>query len=680
MGLKISPELADKLAQQIHHDWQQAQSDHQARLARIERLMQAFRNSPDATGDLKTGYRTPLITETLMAKTSRMLTAMLGTNRKITAIPQGDSDVMQAVKRAAFMDWAIFCNTDPFEELAKGFIRTGIAGRAFWFVPWREKFDLEGKLIWEGHELISIPPADFLHSNEPGVRSVQDFEWVAMRYWESRRSLEEAIARGEYPYLKGIDPEILFQSDVRRDEENDLNRLDDEIEGIDRESMRHAQIADSEMARGLVPMLAWYGWVKIGRKYEHVCIRRPRNVEGVIGSIDRLKDLYPKMSTPRPFLELSAFPHGPYYPKSPAAFCEPAEAHLTEMFRDFYKGGAMAASPPILADRETADQLTGQERGAGSVIVVTEPRNAVPLEVRYDPTFIQIGATMVRADRDRLMGTTDFQSGRDISSPTAPKTASATLALLQESNVRMNLDMHLFGRQFSHWLRHLDELWSAQADPNVYFRVSESYPELGHAGPMRMFETPDERAGRYDYTLQFSPSPMEASATREDTVTAYQLAIANPLIMQSPSVLHRITVSMLKALNQTEAAMELVAPPDNTPIPPARENAMMAQGEMPKVKPGDDHELHKQAHYAFIELQKRSPRGDMEAAKMAVQHILEHNRAEKEAAMTQALMAGVAQSLQQAGGLEAPPMQLPLEQVLAQQGQNQMAQKGAPIA
>ena len=115
--MKLKPEQLEAFALQVQTDWTEAASIHQRRLDRGYRLLQAFRNNPDRTGDERTGYRSPLITETIQTKVARMLTSLLGPQRKITGQPIGQSDTRAASKAAAFMDWAFFENKSPIVEM-----------------------------------------------------------------------------------------------------------------------------------------------------------------------------------------------------------------------------------------------------------------------------------------------------------------------------------------------------------------------------------------------------------------------------------------------------------------------------------------------------------------------------------------------------------------------------------
>lgn len=673
--MKLTQDQIEGIARQVTEDWRNGIANNALRIDRDRRFLKLFENLPDATGESEIGYRVPLVTETIKTKVAKMLAAILGPDRKIYGMPQGPSDGKQSRKVAAFVDWAAFQNIDPARELAKGLFRKEIFGRAFWYVPWEQEFDLEGELIWEGHRFISVGPGDLLHSNEPGKHSIQEFEWVAMRYFETHRSLVNAIQSGEYPLLTLDDLGELTTRTARWNDESGLGLAEDESEGVDRDNLEPSGDATRPVARGVIPMIAWYGWIETSKgKFEHVCVRKPDAVDAKVGSISLLKDEYRGMNNPRPFLETSDLSHSGYYPKSTAAWIEPAEETLTRMFRDFYKGGRFSACPPILADRETADQLDQQRYDPGDIKVVADPSRAVQMKIGYDPTFYQIGSTMVRADRDRTVGYSDYNAGRDISSPTAPKTASMGLALLQESNARMDLDMQFLAQDMSAWFKHIWQLWCTKADPNIVFRVTEQ--DLGDAtGSAKMFEMPEERAGRYDFRLRFAPGPMEVGATREDVITAYQLGLQNPLVMQSPRAMYRLTMAVLRVLKMEEVASEVVEPPDNTPMPPDRENSMMLQGEKPVVKVADDHELHIAAHYRLIDWQRRSARPDQQAIQMAVEHIAEHNGMKRQIVATQAAINNTIENLQgMDAGLRMPVTPLPLEQVMSGAASNQMAQ------
>jgi hypothetical protein len=242
---------------------------------------------------------------------------------------------------------------------------------------------------------------------------------------------------------------------------------------------------------------------------------------------------------------------------------------------------------------------------------------------------------------ERVTGRTDFSMGRSSDRPNAPRTARGTLALLEQGNIRANLDALVLREDMSQVLGHFWELEQQfPISQRTFFRVTEE--EAGGLFPISKggaYIEPDEMGGRYDFDLKFATSVWGKEAERERQLGLYQLDLQNPLIVQNPRALWMITQRVHKAMGDDNFADLVEEPPDlGRPRSPREEWTLARQGEEIMVHPDDHDELHIRQHIGQVQEETAAGgRADASAARAMIEHIQAHRAQEAQKRLMQAL-------------------------------------------
>ena len=118
----------------------------------------------------------------------------------------------------------------------------------------------------------------------------------------------------------------------------------------------------------------------------------------------------------------------------------------------------------------------------------------------------------------------DLQMGRQSDRPNAPRTATQTVKLLEEGNVRISLDTKVLREDMSIILGHFWALEYMFSPEETFFRVTEEdadglFPTNNGAAAITL----EDRDGRYDFRLEFAGSVWSKEMKKEQALARYQL-------------------------------------------------------------------------------------------------------------------------------------------------------------
>ncbi len=287
-----------------------------------------------------------------------------------------------------------------------------------------------------------------------------------------------------------------------------------------------------------------------------------------------------------------------------------------------------------------------------------EPRMAIPcedpagvsqLKLSFDPNYSVIKEQACLAVVERQTGLSDQSMGRSIDRPNAPKTATGQVALLEEGNLRVSLDMMFLREDMGNVLDHIWPrviIYRANPGDSVFFRVAEDDSNLFGAKGGFASMTAAEFNSNYDFDVKFATSHWSREAEKEKNLALYQIDLQNPLIIQNPRALWMVTNKVHKALGDDNFADLVPEPPDlGAPKNPKQEWSMILQGEEVHVNPLDNDELHIMDHMRRVKEEKDSPNPDKKAINAMVAHMIEHRGQAGQKAMMQALASKLASSV-----------------------------------
>jgi hypothetical protein len=367
-------------------------------------------------------------------------------------------------------------------------------------------------------------------------------------------------------------------------------------------------------------------------KTEQFVVRYLLDLNLVVG-IQSLEDLYPTMKHRRPFVESSMVKDGTYWSPGLAEMLIDLEDEL-KVNHNLSTESAQFAATPMFGYRPasgvTADTFKAQP---GLFIPLDNPATDIKeLTVTANLEAATWKEQAVMGYGERLTGMSDMQLGRQSDRPNAPRTATQTVKLLEEGNVRISLDTKVLQEDMAGILAHFWELEYLFSSENTFFRVTEEdadglFPTNNGAAQL----SSEDRDGRYDFKLRFANSVWSKEVRKEQALALYTLDLQNPLVVQNPRALWNATQKAHEALGDPNLADTIPEPPDpDISIDPKVEWSRLQAGEDVHVNFADNDAMHYARHWRDLEESKTDPNVDPQAVAA-----LQHHMANQIAQMTQ---------------------------------------------
>ncbi len=333
--------------------------------------------------------------------------------------------------------------------------------------------------------------------------------------------------------------------------------------------------------------------------------------------------------------------------------------------------GELAVGPIVFYKPSSGFNQDKFKMEPGMAIECEDPAGVKVVTMNADLTFSLQKEQSVLGYAERVDGVTDLSLGRSQDRPNAPRTATGTMAIINEGNVRVALDTEIMREDMSIICGHFWELDSELAPPEVFFRVTGEeadglFDVKGGFGTM----TAQERGGRYDFDIKFATSVYSKEAAKQNNLALYQLDMQNSLIQQNPNALWNATNKIHASFGDDNFCDIIPQPPQlDAPRQPKEEWSMALRGEEFHVNPMDDDKLHLIDHYKRLTDDRHAPDGVREPAadNQMAHHIMEHQAQMRQKMLMQALTAHLAQQLGQNGpgmaGLHMGGMSVPMQYV-----------------
>ena len=640
--LKWPDAEVSRIANRVQQDYRNSLVDHNRRIQRWRAYYARWRQItgiPAMGEEEASNFPVPYMQWNIFTKWSKEMDGLFGDDAEIVAVPVGPSDYRKDKKISRYMTWRVFNSMKLMKPFCAFVLRKLIFGRSVAFSPWRrDTFSVKGQDVvdYEGAEFDPMWPDDFIVPAED-VMSLHDFTFVIRRVRLRPDDLLRGEAEGKYQSISANWDRIATyaQNGTMRDTSGEeIKRTKDEAEGI---------LYERPQSSGeWVTVLEWYGkWrpLKSGKRDagEYDFDRREKfqaefvikylwDLHIVIG-IQSLEDLYPTMAKRRPFVESAMTADGTYWSMGMAEMLINLEDELNVNHNQATEGQQMAMTPPVAY--RPASGLTPDK-------IRLEPGLAIPLDnPDKDIREIKITANMdlaqwkeqtILAYGEKLTGLSDLQMGRQIDRPNAPRTASQTVNLLQEGNVRISLDTKVLREDMSAVLTHIWELEYMFSPEEMFFRVTEEDADglfpTSHGGSVLTLE---DRDGRYDFRLEFASSVWSKEVKKEQALARYQLDLQNPLIMQNPRALWAVTRDAHEALGDPNFGDLVPEPPaPDLSVDPKEEWTRMLQGETVTVNPMDNDQLHMIRHSQDFARAQAEPDHDVDSIAALHAHYLQH--------------------------------------------------------
>lgn len=668
--LKLSIEESDRLINRIEADHAAAITDHQNRMTRFTRYFKAWRDRIGIeSGSKKANFKVPLIKWQTLAKWAKEIDALFGDDAEIVAIPVAPMDEKNVHKISRFMTWLLFSCMKATEEIITFDFYKLIFGKAFAYVPYCIEKDSQGRTIYDAPKFKTLKMDDVIVPNE-NVCDIEDFSFVIRRYKTRLQDLLTGEQQGLYFGIKD-NFQTFYQASIgnpRQDPRTDrIKEISDRFQGVNTTS-------SSQSMTETLEVWEWYGnWRMLKGKTDDaaeddftnrdinetpVLVRYIPDCMEIIG-FQKLDDLYPGLTRKRPFVHADLMKDGDTWSPGVAELLEDIEIELT-VNHDMATDAGEKASSPFGAYRPASGFAPKKFKLEPGLMVPTDnPRDDLQFyNIQFDPQFSVMREQSLIAIAERVTGITDQAIGRSIDRPNAPRTARGQLALLDEGNIRINLDNVVFREDWTRILGYLWEQVCAFGDEEIFFRVTEEQAKgLFESKDGFASLTKDERAGRMDFQIKFATSVHSREAVKEQKTNIMAALLQLPIVAQNAAAQWLIADDVLKANDLSGMGKYMPRPaPPNYPMTPDEEWALMLQGEDVHPHQGDDHAWHLANHQQqLITAQNSTREKDTDGMMKLITHIQETQEiqaqaiaaAEMQKQMEAGLQQGIGDALQQ---------------------------------
>lgn len=638
--LKLPQNELNRLACRIEEDYFAALSDHEERMQRFQSYYLRWRGRTEPMGTEAPEYRVPVTQWHVYSKWAKEQSSLFGADAQVVAKPIGPNDQRHTRKIERFENWRLFASMKIQNPATIFNFRKILFGRSISYAPWvRDTYfvPLEGGgeeevVHYEGPGFFPEWPDDIIVPAED-VQSIHDFSFVIRKY----RTTPNDLLLHDGTLYQGIrenfDRLVEHAANRRTRDERDerVKQVKDLAEGVLYEG--------NLSATNTLTVHEWYGkWRKLkGRKdarennlegrerfESDLVIRYIPEIQLIIGVQD-LADLYPAKKNRRPFVESSLVKDGSYWGPSFGELLERVEAELTANHNLATKAGQMSVGPMIFYNPASGFNPDNFVYAPNTAIAINDPNQVKVVEMRADLNYPVIKEQTVLGYGERVTGVTDMNMGRSSDRPNAPKTARATLALLEEGDVRASLDTAVLREDWGNIISHFWELECMYAPKSLFFRVAEE-----DAGGLALERggatlTEEDRAGKYDFDLKFATNVWSREQQKQDKLALYQLDLQNPLVINNPRALWAVLDGVHRAFGDDRFCDLVPEPPDmGLPVNPREEWTRALQGEDIQINPLDNDQLHIMDHNRRLQEYANSPNMDEQAYNAMVAHVLEH--------------------------------------------------------
>jgi hypothetical protein len=644
--LTVSESQAKEYANRIDEDVRAARSSHSQRMDRCREAYRRWRNrvEPPAAGEEhKSNIQVPLIQWQTYGKWARLIMGLFGEDAEIIAKPTGPSDQRKVAKIARFMTWRVLHNARLLDPICVGLFRAVLFGRAHWYAPWvRDEYRVQGRRqVWyEGPDLIALWPDDLIVPAED-ANSIHDFSFVVRKFRASPAALLRGEVAGRYFGIREHWQDIQAHAegrDPRGSEGDEVKGEKDLGEGIIYDGSVHST--------GTLEVWEWYGYGEPDSRGEQkeLLLHYLPDLQMVIGAKD-LAEVYPLSRYRRPFCEVALVKDGSYWPQGIADLLESVEDELSANENLFTEAAQFSIGPLLLYKPSSGFNPKKLKYEPFTAAPSEDPAGAKTFQPTLQPQGYVLKQQSTLAIAERVTGLSDYAMGRSIDRPNAPRTATGQVALIEQGNIRVALDMAFARQDLARMLSHFWTLECQFTPPQVFFRVTEE--EAGGLFPVSRggaTMTAKEFAGRYDFDLKFADSVWSKEARKERAMALYQLDLTNPLIAQNPRALWAIAQRVHKALGDDNFADVLPEPPDlGLPKRPQEEWTLALEGEEITVHPADNDEQHLVDHYRRLKDALMAPPEDRD--EQAIQRMVKHSIDHQQQKQAKVLMASLAERM-----------------------------------
>ncbi|MBU0959743.1 MAG: hypothetical protein KKB31_07390 [Nanoarchaeota archaeon] len=485
------------------------------------------------------------------------------------------------------------------------------------------------------------------------AKNIQECDHVIHRSYQRLEDLKGLQKDGVYVNVGEIEKLFAISEDGRLSgggnskERGPLEEIDDLIQGIETGGL------DDDS--GEIEILECYGLYDLdGDDIEEECIFVVAHVGGraLLLFANYLSMLFEHLE--RPFIHYQfERVEGQLYGRGIPEKLRALNAEINTIHNQRIDNGTIKNMPFFFFDPVAGNVMKELFLKPGKGIEMTNPR-----ENAYFPS-VNGGVSSDFGEENSLMShveklgnVSDFSQGTIASRPNAPKTATATQAIISQGNMGLSYTARMLQISFGKEVNMMIALNQQYLAPGTVMRVT------GEDGEKFESVSVEEIQGKFDWIAVGDPESIDKEFQLRMRMDVYdRLVGGNPIVQNDPAKVWAVTDYLLSGISSIPDSSKLIGSKPPMPpisITPKEENARMMQGEKLRPLQEDDHQEHIQEHYTFL----GSPQaGAMlpEYRRIVVEHVQEHEKMVKQ--------QGGAQQVQPVGA-QSPPA-LPQEEAPA---------------
>jgi len=683
--LQLSEQELKLLATQVDSDYQNAINDHEVRCNRNKVYYELWRSRIGGTAsdgsEGRANFKVPLTKWQLLGKLAKEVDALLGDDMQVVAVPVAPIDQAMVAKVGLWQTWRVKNDMKITKPLIEFLFNKLCYGRSFAYLPYDiETYTQKGEaVVWrEGPKFIPIEPDDFIVPSER-AKCLHDFSFVIRRYLTTPDELLEGETGGMY---FGITDN--WQNIIREAQDGTGQAADDSHPIADSKDFFEGVPGSAATSMGeFLEVIEWYGnWRMLKRadsdaqpddlenremRRTELVVRYLRNSNRII-SVQRLEDLYPNIPKRRPFVETSLFKTNEYWSPGIPEMLIDIEAELTVNNNLTTEAGEASVGPLIGVRPSAAQKLKQTHWEPRLILEVDDPERDIRMfQLNVDMRYALAQEQKLRSYAELVTGLPEQSLGRAPDRPNAPRTARGQILLDENANIRLGLDMLVVKEDFKEILQRIWMLDVEYAPEEMFFRVTETQAK-GLFDTDRGFArmTAEERAGRFDFDIQFATSLYSREAYKEREMALAQLSLGTMLVAQNPLAQWQILNNLYKAFGNHDFKSIVAKPPaPDLPVEPDEEWARALQGLDIHVHALDQDVSHIDQHKQALAEQMATPlpRRDKGAINRMLAHIVEHEKQKEKKLQMAARVAAQMTAMNMlglgSGGDQQIPEQMP---------------------
>ena len=549
-GLSLTSEEERAVVKRVLEDFHQDLSDREEWMRQRERLYKKYRGVTEPKDFPWPGCSNLHLPVTMTAVETihpRLVNALFAVRPYAAVRPRESRDVERARRVEQFLDYALEQEMDVFLKVDDWIHNMLIDGVSVMKVAWRHErrkvveveHQIDFDVVLGQDEVQYVPTIEEVEVERDEV--VYDAPWgevidledlilpaqasdlqeaahVMHRMWLSMDHLRRRAADGLYTNVDKLEEAKEGGAEPPSGSIDRLKRLKEELEGV-------SAAASGLQRQGKREVLeAYYRYDVDGDGYEEECVFTVDRQAEVLLRADLLDKIFAHGQ--RPFVSMKFMPvPGRFYAIGVPELIEHLQDELNAIHNQRVDYGTLSNTP------------FGWYRAASGFkpeVHTIEPGKLFPVDAVGDVQLAAFPSSTAWGEREetaligyleRLLGVSDFNVGRQIDRMNAPKTATATLAIIQEGNVRLDLAVKRVQHAFKAFLSQVLQLYQQYIPPGKVIRV------LGPDGRNAFSPvTREDIRGRFDFALLGTSASANKLLDRDTSVELFLALREDPLL------------------------------------------------------------------------------------------------------------------------------------------------------